>query len=449
MKSPRASRSGPGWIQSQSRRKLVVIFVGGFFLIVCLVSATLVTGALMRSKLAGKAIEMGMPEQDRPQAFLSAPGNYLRSVFSEEQPETLLLDIKFKHFKKIQAIRDEAIALNVLNSGGDDFVPATIRHMDRSVRVKLRLKGDNTDHLQGDKWSFLVKTRGGDQLFGMRRFSLMNPSVRAEQHEPMAYAFLRSLGLLAPRYFFVDLSINGRQIGVMALEEYPAKEFLESQRRRESVVIRFDESQVWDDFAHKGYFDDNFDNYATSPIKPSESGKVWKSPKLSSNFEIAAGLLKSQIRGLLPASQVFDVEKYGLYLAVLEVLNSTNGFWWGNIRYYYNPISAKLEPVGSDLMSEIEFIDDNNITQLHSMNHQATRNVLADPKIREAFVRELQRMTKMVEDGSLEAFLKPLDEKFLSVLHREMPMLSPFDFEQLKPSRCTFIEGHSREPGLL
>ena len=60
-------------------------------------------------------------------------------------------------------------------------MPAEIRWADRSVRVKLRLKGDLPDHLEGDKWSFRIHTRDGNAIMGMRRFSIQAPKTRGFQ----------------------------------------------------------------------------------------------------------------------------------------------------------------------------------------------------------------------------------------------------------------------------
>ena len=46
------------------------------------------------------------------------------------------------------------------------------------------------------------------------------------------FDFLRSRGVLAPRHFFVDLHVNGRRVGLTALEEHFDRELLESQQRR-------------------------------------------------------------------------------------------------------------------------------------------------------------------------------------------------------------------------
>ena len=445
MKSTRslsaAERPSPHKIGS---RKLALIALGTLMLVGIVFSGLFLSGAYFRSHIADKITELGLPATERRQSILSSPGNYLRSVFSSEEIETLLIDIKFKHMAKLRAARDEALEKNVINTTGDDFVPATIRYRDRSVRVHLRLKGDLTDHLQGDKWSFMVKVRGGDQLMGMRRFSLMNPHVREDQYGPVAYDYMRSLDILTPRYFHVNLVVNGSNIGVMALEEYPAKELMESQGRRESVIVRFDESQLWDDLTHKGYLDDRFNNYTTTPFRVVQGGKVRKSPKLVKSWKTAAGLLKGFYHGELTGSQVFNVEEFARYLAATEILNAPNGLWWGNLRFYYNPVTAKLEPFASDLMSDYQHSDPEMDFQLRSHRDLAARKILDDPEIRSAFVSELRRLSEEMENGTTEALLAPLEKKYREILHREMPFLMPMDFERMK-RRATHLAAVTEE----
>ena len=54
----------------------------------------------------------------------------------------------------------------------------------------------------------------------MRRFSIQHPATRGYQGEVIFQETLRRLGVLTPRYFFVDVIINGDDIGIMALEEH-------------------------------------------------------------------------------------------------------------------------------------------------------------------------------------------------------------------------------------
>jgi hypothetical protein len=148
--------------------------------------------------------------------------------------------------KKIMEKRAMALQSNLLVQTEDDLVPATIQYNDRNVRVEIRLKGDHVDHLDGeDKWSYRVHVRGDDHLFGMRRFSLQHPKTRDYQYERMFFETVRLFDVLTPRYRYVYLIQNGRDQGIMALEEHFSKELLESLGRCEGVIIRFDESLYW------------------------------------------------------------------------------------------------------------------------------------------------------------------------------------------------------------
>ena len=114
----------------------------------------------------------------------------------------------------LERLQTAGIELGLLTASDEDFVPATIRVGDRSVRTRVRLKGDALDHLFGDKWSLRVHVRKSDQIFGMRRFSLQAPEVRQNHGEPIFLAHLRRHGIVTPRYFFVEVSINGKDCTV-------------------------------------------------------------------------------------------------------------------------------------------------------------------------------------------------------------------------------------------
>ena len=95
--------------------------------------------------------------------------------------------------------------------------------MDPVVR-KLRLKGDYTDHLEGKKWSMRIHVKKKDQIFGMRRVSIQARRTRAFHAEAIVLEHYRREGVLAPRYAFVNVSVNGDDIGLMAVEESFSKE---------------------------------------------------------------------------------------------------------------------------------------------------------------------------------------------------------------------------------
>ena len=173
----------------------------------------------------------------------------LKAVFRDPDIPPLILDIKFKNLKKLHDKRAAALKRGRLVAAADDFVTARVRFGGKSHRVKIRLKGDLPDHYNTEKWSLRVQVKRGGHILGMRRFSLQAPKTRQYHGQPLYMDFLRRFGVLAPRYQFVNLWVNGTDIGLMALEEHFSKELLESQGRRESVILAFDESLHWTQFA--------------------------------------------------------------------------------------------------------------------------------------------------------------------------------------------------------
>ena len=87
----------------------------------------------------------------------------------------------------------------------------------------------------------------------MRRFSIQNPATRFYQAEAIYLEALRYFDVLAPRYQFVNVSLNGESMGLMALEESFSKELLESSDRREGVIVRYNENLLWS--SRDGNFD--------------------------------------------------------------------------------------------------------------------------------------------------------------------------------------------------
>lgn len=309
-----ANRLGP-------LRLLLAVVVG--FAVVLGVLA-LANPARMQAFVADLERRWGAPVFDDDRAasdkWSIALGSFFR-LGRDDLPEVteLVIDVPFKEISQIYSKREEALATGHLVQGPGDFVSGDIRLSDRSVPVKLRLKGDWNDHLQGRKWSFRIRVRDGEHVLGMRRFSIQHPATRGYQAELLYFELLRGLGIMAPRYQFVDVTLNGDAVGLMALEEFFAKELLEFQHRREGVIVRFDESLVWDarDSASGGTvgWHGAFDDYRSAPVDAFGSSKIAESPQLSKQLRVAEGLLKGFASGRLTAAEVFDVPQLGRFIA--------------------------------------------------------------------------------------------------------------------------------------
>ena len=371
-------------------------------------------------------------------ALLKLPERIFKSFSnSNKNLPKIHIDIKFKHIQKIHQKRMKALSDGILVQGSDDFVPATIRYNNRSIKVKLRLKGDWTDHLEGNKWSFRVHVKGKDHIFGMRRFSIQHPKVRGYYSETLFVNTLSHVGALAPQYFFINVVINGDELGIMALEEHFSKELLESNGRREGVIIRYDESLLWDVRVLKRseLYERIFHSYRNAEIDAFRSSRIAKSPTLTENLAIAVGLLRSFTSGALSPSEVFDIELMGRFLAVLEFWGSKHAMYWHNQRFYLNPITLKLEPIGFDADLHNRHKPGEIISHLEPL----ALAILDDSKIFNVYHETLLKLSKEVLDGSLIEKLQKVQDRHIEELRKEFYLLDAFPFEELKERANFFL----------
>jgi len=345
------------------------------------------------------------------------------------------LDVKFKHWQTLLAKRQQAINVGFLIAEEDDEVPAQLRVNDQTLRARIRLKGDLVDHFQNArKLSLRVKLRGKDQFMGMRVFSLQHPTARQFDGGWLIYEHLRQEDLLAVRYFYVRLVINGEDHGIFALEEHFSKELLESQNRREGVILRFDEAALFNYLVNHGEESNpNFEKLhlwpaaEAHPVREFRSATVNRSPELASQRDSAIQLLTLFKQGKLPASQVFKVQETARFLAVNELWHNWHSLYWTNIRFYYDPIVGRIEPVGYDARVERSSIDLTNVKNFtvllasESPTLDFVAKMLEDPALAQAYVHQLDRMTSTQYLAQLKQKLQKPWERIMRIMAQEWP----------------------------
>jgi hypothetical protein len=337
-------------------------------------------------------------------------------VLTEENDlPTLDLDIKYKDFSRIAQKRNEAIRLNALRSSDDDFVKGKISHGSKTVDCKLRLKGDLAQHWSGSKWSLRVHTRKENSIFGMSRFSLQDPVTRNHTYEWLFLKNLRLEKILGPRYMFVNLKMNGKPMGVYAIEEHFSKELIEDQRKREGVVLCFDEHYMWNLHWNLSWPS----TYRTSGIEIRNSNKVSESPSLSKQRETAVNLLRSFQERKLSGAQVFNAEKTGKFLALSHLWGAEHGLSYADINFYFDPITAKLEPIGLDAKPNQTPLNPQNYFREGEMEDTWVNYALRSPEIAFAYVRALDRFSKPAYLSMLKKQLEKEELHFRRILTNE------------------------------
>jgi hypothetical protein len=341
---------------------------------------------------------------------------------SEINIKHIHIKIDEKNFQKLEEKRKVALAKKVLISSPEDYVPAKIEYEGKSVNVMIRLKGDLTDQLEGDKWSFRIKVRGNNTLFGMRLFSIHHPRTRNFIYEWIYHQALRREGIISLRYDFIDVTINGRKLGIFALEEHFEKNLLAHNQRIEGPIIKFNEDLQWEDAARRIAIgaDDAESGLRTihaSHIDAFGMKRILKDPSLYEQFIKGRSLLYSFLSRRLPVSQVFDSEKLAKDLAISDLLGAQHGNTWINYRFYYNPATSLLEPIGFDgnAGGKIKII-----VGLRPFNIFLFKNLdRSDPDFFKKYVEALEIISRdSYLDNLLNDLKKELDEK-LNIIKTE------------------------------
>ncbi|MDA7501672.1 CotH kinase family protein [Chitinophagales bacterium] len=283
-------------------------------------------------------------------------------LFKEEESlieivvPSLELNMDKEAEEQLQFIRKRAIEKGFLIVEDDDWVDATFVDSTKVRDVEVRLKGDWTDHLKGDKWSFRVKTGKEDYWDGMRTFSLQSPATRGFLNEWIFHKALLEKDILATKYQFAQLKVNGEDWGVYNVEEHFDKHLVEKNARREGPIVKFDEDGFWEMMYRNRETATNMYNavpfFESSEIDVFKRKSTLKNESLSKQFDLARSLMLQYHKGTAKATDVFDVERLAEYLAIVDLFGAYHATRWHNQRFYYNPIIARLEPIGFDGFGE-------------------------------------------------------------------------------------------------
>jgi Right handed beta helix region/CotH kinase protein len=266
--------------------------------------------------------------------------------------------ISDKGMDKLHGIREDALRKGILAAGEDVWVNAKLVDGKQEMGAKVRLKGDWTDHLVGDKWSFRIALDNGFAWRRMTTFSVQNPLTRDFLSEWVYHQWLDKEGILTPRYEFIELRINGVSKGLYAYEEHFEKQLVEYKNRREGPILKFDEEGLWE-VQEQGIANEvmtqelHVPTYQASDIAPFGVKAALKDTAMMRQVEIAQQLIQQYKTGQKNVWDIFDAGKVARYYAIIDMLSAQHGLIWHNQRWYYNPVISRMEPIGFDGFTEV------------------------------------------------------------------------------------------------
>lgn len=161
------------------------------------------------------------PLTDFAAALIDRPGFALNALLRRGDLPDLRVDMAFADYQILVGGRARALDVGVHLSSGNSGVPATVSLGDEEISVDVELAPGWSSDFEGERWPLRLVAEEGNSLLGMERARL----VPAEDEEALlTWGYLKALreaGYLVPEYALVHLNLNGRALGLYALEELP------------------------------------------------------------------------------------------------------------------------------------------------------------------------------------------------------------------------------------
>jgi len=233
-----------------------------------------------------------------------------------------------------------------------EYVTAHLVQDGDTANIAVKLKGDWTDHLYSGKASFRIKIKGDFAFKGLKTFSIQHPKSRNYLDEWVVHKIADREGILTTTFEFINVEMDAINRGVYALEEHFDKQLLESRQRREGPILKFDESAFWAVIKTSDGGDNltEFPYFQQSEIGVFKEGRTLKSDQLKQQFLEGAKVLNRFREGALEIEDLFDVDQLAKFYVLCEISGGDHALRWHNRRFYFNPVTQKLEHIAFDIL---------------------------------------------------------------------------------------------------
>ena len=281
-------------------------------------------------------------------AFYSCNTNDLH-IERDDLLQGMNLILSDSAFNKIKSKRKTALKEKLLVKAKKDYVLGTIESGKKRIEVKARLKGDHPDHFEGNRWSFRIIAQNG-KLLNHEKVSVQGVHTRAYLNEWVYHKLLEETGLISLQYEFFPFCVNDSLCGIYAFESHFDSFLLAKADREYGPIMKFDENDFWDYSVYSGM--PNRDELLMINSKIDLCNKKWgKNKDHKKLFKRAKKQLDDFRNGRTKCNDVFDLASWAKFIAVNELMGGYHALRWHNLRFYFNPNTEKIEPIGFDCTS--------------------------------------------------------------------------------------------------
>ncbi|NQY66488.1 MAG: hypothetical protein HRT72_02015 [Flavobacteriales bacterium] len=320
---------------------------------------------------------------------------YIKSLSTDiERIEIVISDKKLAF---LDSLRDDVLETKKIKNSHKQYVKALLVYQGDSMKIKIRLKGDKLDHFRPYPPSYGVKILKNKNALGNYKLSFQGFGARRFLKEWIFLKMMEQENILSLNSGVVDFSINGHQT-VCTFEGHFTHHITDRFDRPRGPIICITEDALWNDMVLNDSvkFKNEKHIYSDSPIKVF----MQTVPLDSNHVDRAVALLDDFRKSRKTASEVFDIKRLATHIAISELSGAHHGLRWHNRRFYYNPSTDRLEPIGFDgqcrrkMMTKFIFDD----TYLKCLKWS---NLFLDKEFVEMYTSELKRISSA---GYLEDF---------------------------------------------
>jgi hypothetical protein len=315
-----------------------------------------------------------------------------------------------KYMEILYKSRSQALEAGILKDEFQKYVPGKLIVDGEEFLIKVKLKGTLSEHwAEKERLSYrIVLLEKGKFVNGMKIFSIQSQIQRGSYIDQLYHSFLQASGVLNLQLTLIDFDLNGKTYTDYTIEEFFDTQLLVRQNRPPGAIIKFEYSQYWNNV-------DWNSKYSWSTVRTTYN-KTYKNAPLKS-YKLRSGnypqwkehskkgieLLRKFRSEELKTKDVFDIELLAKYFAVNSIFGNQHSALLTNLRFYYNPITKRLEPIGYDLERIHKLINakDNDENYLPNNNHPDnplfTRQVFRDSTINLLYKAQLQVIALSVD----------------------------------------------------
>ena len=218
--------------------------------------------------------------------------------------------------------------------GGKNFQTAYMGYPNGEIeRIKIRYRGDMTNHWLFREKSLRIKTRKKLLLGNMRRFNLVVNERDDIVGPHLSYQLANMMGLLAPASEMVTVNINGKFDGLRMFVEQVDESFL---RRRNIMPGDI-------------YSGDNIgrSQYRGLPRSLFENSLNWDKASANNHYPLDN---KAPLEAMLHSAKrneftSLDMKAFGTFAAYIDLINNWHHDGFHNWKLHYDHYTERFSPI--------------------------------------------------------------------------------------------------------